>query len=107
MAQAFVLPCSVFHAFAGAAYVAASRTPADGGTYDELAEWRDILFAKINENNSGLKGLDWDYKEAKPQLRIIIDYDRAADLGVNVGTIGRTRGDHAGFTARDHLHRRR
>ena len=35
-------------------------------------------------------GLDWDYKETKPQLRVIIDYDRAAELGVTVGNIGRT-----------------
>jgi multidrug efflux pump len=61
-----------------------------GGTYDELAAWRDTLLAKINENNPGLTGLDWDYKETKPQLRVVIDYDRAADLGVKVGAIGRT-----------------
>ncbi|KPK38514.1 MAG: multidrug transporter AcrB [Gammaproteobacteria bacterium SG8_47] len=61
-----------------------------GGTYEQLAEWRDILLAKINENNPGLEGLDWDYKETKPQLRVVIDYDRAADLGVTVGGIGRT-----------------
>ena len=36
------------------------------------------------------KGLDWDYKETKPQLRVLIDYDRAADLGVTIGEIGRT-----------------
>ncbi|MEJ2320778.1 MAG: efflux RND transporter permease subunit, partial [Gammaproteobacteria bacterium] len=35
-------------------------------------------------------GIDWDYKETKPQLRVEIDYDRAADLGVKVGVIGRT-----------------
>lgn len=61
-----------------------------GGTYQELAAWRDILITKINENNLGLVGLDWDYKETKPQLRVVIDYDRAAELGVAVGTIGRT-----------------
>ena len=61
-----------------------------GGTYEELAEWRDILLAKIEENNPGLVGLDWDYKETKPQLQVIIDYDRAADLGVTVSSIGRT-----------------
>jgi len=61
-----------------------------GGTYAELAEWRDILLAKIEENNPGLAGLDWDYKETKPQLQVIIDYDRAADLGVTVSSIGRT-----------------
>ena len=61
-----------------------------GGTYEELADWRDTLVAKINEDNPGLTGLDWDYKETKPQLKVIIDYDRAADLGVKVGAIGRT-----------------
>ena len=61
-----------------------------GGTYAELAEWRDLLLAKIEESNPGLEGLDWDYKETKPQLQVLIDYDRAADLGVTVGEIGRT-----------------
>ncbi len=61
-----------------------------GGTYQELTEWRDILVEKINQRNPGLVGLDWDYKETKPQLRVHIDYDRAAELGVTVGDIGRT-----------------
>jgi multidrug efflux pump len=61
-----------------------------GGTYEELAKWRDILLEKIDESNPGLTGIEWDYKETKPQLRVDIDYDRAADLGVTVGRIGRT-----------------
>lgn len=61
-----------------------------GGTYAQLAEWRDILLAKIRENNPGLIAIDWDYKETKPQLEVVIDYDRAAELGVTVTTIGRT-----------------
>ncbi len=61
-----------------------------GGTYEELAEWRDILVARINQDNPGLTGLDWDYKETKPQMQVVIDYDRAADLGVTVSNIGRT-----------------
>jgi len=61
-----------------------------GGTYGELAQWRDELMERIDETNPGLEGLDWDYKETKPQLRVVIDYDRAADLGVRVGNIGRT-----------------
>jgi len=61
-----------------------------GGTYEELAQWRDTLVGKINADNPGLVGLDWDYKETKPQLRVVIDYDRAAELGVTLGTIGRT-----------------
>jgi multidrug efflux pump len=61
-----------------------------GGTYEQLAQWRDILVERINADNPGLVGLDWDYKETKPQLRVIIDYDRAAELGVTIGSIGRT-----------------
>ncbi len=61
-----------------------------GGTYEQLAEWRDTLLAKIEEDNPGLEGLDWDYKETKPQLEVVVDYDRAAELGVTVSEIGRT-----------------
>jgi len=61
-----------------------------GGTYEELAEWRDILLEQINLNNPGLESVDWDYKETKPQLEVEIDYNRAAELGVKVDQIGRT-----------------
>jgi multidrug efflux pump len=61
-----------------------------GGSYEELAAWRDRLIAEIEKDNPGLTGIDWDYKETKPQLQVAIDYDRAADLGVSVGTVGRT-----------------
>lgn len=61
-----------------------------GGSYEELAEWRDIILAKIDENNPGLESIDWDYKETKPQIEVVIDTSRAADLGVSVNNIGRT-----------------
>lgn len=61
-----------------------------GGTYEELVAWRDILLSKLEENNPGLLGVDWDYKETKPQLRVRIDYNRAAELGVRIDNIGRT-----------------
>ncbi len=61
-----------------------------GGSYEELREWRDILIAKINENNPGLNGIDWNYKETKPQFEVLIDYDRAASLGVTVSNVGAT-----------------
>ena len=60
------------------------------GDYVELAEWRDILLEQIERENPGLVGIDWDYKETQPQLEVQIDYDRAAELGVTVSTIGRT-----------------
>ncbi|GAB1256632.1 efflux RND transporter permease subunit [Aurantivibrio plasticivorans] len=60
-----------------------------GSTYEELAEWRDIMLEKAQEN-PGIRGLDDDFKETKPQIRIEINRDRAAALGVSVTTIGRT-----------------
>ncbi len=61
-----------------------------GGSYDELAEWRDLLIRAVEADNPGFIGLDWDYKETQPQVRVRIDYDRASDLGVSVAEIGRT-----------------
>jgi len=61
-----------------------------GGSWEQLAEWRETLFDAIDERGLDLPGLDWDYKETKPQLRVDIDYERAAELGVRVEEIGRT-----------------
>jgi len=61
-----------------------------GSNYEELTEWRDILFARINENNPGFNGLESGFKETRPQIDFNIDYDAAADLGVRVNEIGRT-----------------
>ncbi|MES2823150.1 MAG: efflux RND transporter permease subunit [Pseudomonadota bacterium] len=61
-----------------------------GGTYEDLAKWRDILLAKINQQNPGLTNVDWDYKETKPQVEVQVNINRAADLGVSVSNIGHT-----------------
>ncbi len=60
-----------------------------GPEYDELAQWRDRLLARIDENPQ-IFGADSDYKETRPQLRVDIDRERAASLGVSVEEIGRT-----------------
>ncbi|HQX23933.1 MAG TPA: efflux RND transporter permease subunit [Pseudomonadota bacterium] len=60
-----------------------------GPSYQQLAEWRDRMLARIAENPS-LVTVDTDYKETRPQLRIEIDRARAADLGVAVDEIGTT-----------------
>ncbi len=61
-----------------------------GPTYETLAQWRDIVIDAVNENNPGIEGLDSDYKETRPQLDFVVDYERAADLGVTVEEIGTT-----------------
>jgi multidrug efflux pump len=58
-----------------------------GPEYAQLVEWRDKLLARF-EANPKLQGVDTDYKETRPQFRVSVDHDRAADLGVAVADIG-------------------
>ncbi|MCD7097575.1 efflux RND transporter permease subunit [Stenotrophomonas sp. MMGLT7] len=58
-----------------------------GPDYVELAQWRDRMLQRM-EANPGLVGADSDYKETRPQMRVNIDRQRAADLGVPVTAIG-------------------
>ncbi len=60
-----------------------------GSTYEDLVRWRDTILAEAAQND-GLIGLDHDYKETKPQLNVIVDRDRAGDLGVSVVNISRS-----------------
>jgi multidrug efflux pump len=60
-----------------------------GPEYETLAQWRDIVLEEAKKN-PGLTGVDYDYKESKPQLGVKIDRTRAADLGVSIETIGTT-----------------
>jgi multidrug efflux pump len=60
-----------------------------GVDYAQIAQWRDVL-QKQMEANPGLKDVDSDYKETRPQLRVNVDRNRAADLGVSISEIGNT-----------------
>lgn len=60
-----------------------------GPTYETLAQWRDRMLQRMDEN-PGLLNVDYDYKETLPQIRVNIDQARAADLGVPVEAIGNT-----------------
>ena len=61
-----------------------------GGTdYADLAKWRDQLMQRM-EGNPGLSNVQSNYEERKPQVRVAVDRNRAADLGVSLQTVGRT-----------------
>jgi multidrug efflux pump len=60
-----------------------------GPDYESLSKWSAILMNKAREN-PGLESVDTNYKERKPQMRVSIDRDLAADLGVSLQTVGRT-----------------
>jgi len=59
-----------------------------GSSHAEIAQWRDRLLERMNAY-PGLLGIDSDYKETRPQMRVEIDRQRAADLGISVTAIGR------------------
>jgi multidrug efflux pump len=60
-----------------------------GPDFETLAAWRDQIVPRA-EQIPGLIGVDTDYKETRPQLRVAVDRQRAADLGVSVEAIGST-----------------
>ena len=61
-----------------------------GGTdYAELVQWRDVLMERMQEN-PGLTNVQSNYEERKPQVKVSVDRNRAADLGVSLETVGRT-----------------
>ena len=77
-----------------------------GPDYDQLAQWSDKLF-QLAQRNPGLVNVDTTTSERKPQLRVSIDRDRAADLGISLETVGRTLETVLGSTHRDDVHRSR
>lgn len=60
-----------------------------GDSYDKLLVWRDLVLEKANA--SGLfSSIQSDLKETQQQVRLTIDKNRAAALGVTVSDIGTT-----------------
>ncbi len=57
--------------------------------FEELQKMVNAMMAEAR-NFPGLTNLDTDLKLNKPELRISLDRDKAADLGVDVDTVGRT-----------------
>ena len=60
-----------------------------GNTYEELIKWKEILKTEIIKNKN-LVNVDDDLDLTKPQLKIKINADKAADLGVSVDSIAKT-----------------
>lgn len=60
-----------------------------GPDYEQLKQWRDKMQIAM-EAMPELVQVDSDYQETKPQMRVSVDRDRAATLGVSLQTVGRT-----------------
>jgi multidrug efflux pump len=60
-----------------------------GPDYEQLSQWSRQLM-ELAQQNPGLTNVDTNYKERKPQIRVSVDRNRAADLGVSLQTVGST-----------------
>lgn len=60
-----------------------------GTTYEGLQDLVNVILEKAR-GYPGLVNLDTDLKLNKPELQVVVNRDKAADVGVPVATIGRT-----------------
>ena len=60
-----------------------------GPSYEVLSDWAGRVVERARRN-PGLLNVETDYRETRPELRVEIDRDRAADLGVSIEGVGRT-----------------
>ncbi len=60
-----------------------------GPDYETLKGWRNALIQRVQQTGK-VVNLDSDFREAQPDLRVQIDRNRAADLGVSMEAIGNT-----------------
>ena len=60
-----------------------------GNSYEELQGHVNTVMAKLRAY-PGITGLDTDLKLNKPQLRVNVDREKAASMGISMATIGTT-----------------
>lgn len=60
-----------------------------GSRHEEIGEWQEQVIDAASEIPE-IRGLLGTYRPTQPQLRVEVDRDRAADLGVSVSVVGRT-----------------
>ena len=60
-----------------------------GNTYDELEEIQNNVIKKIRLNKN-LSRVESDYNRNKPEVKLIINKNKAKDLGVSAQSIGKT-----------------
>jgi len=58
-------------------------------SYEELAQMAETVMARLRDY-PGLTNIDTDLRLNTPELRVIVNRDKLADVGVNVDVVGRT-----------------
>ncbi|WP_142849325.1 efflux RND transporter permease subunit [Telmatospirillum sp. J64-1] len=65
------------------------RVVIGGPDYESVQEWAERILARA-ETNPGLQNVEIDFEPTRPQFNVVIDRQRADDLGVGIEQIGRT-----------------
>ena len=60
-----------------------------GNTYEELEEIQSNVIRKLRSNEN-LSRIESDYNRNKPEVKLIVNKNKAKDLGVSTRTIGQT-----------------
>ena len=60
-----------------------------GGSFEQLTTWANTLRDKAREN-PGLTDIDLDFNQNQPQMEVLINKERAQQLGVSAASIGST-----------------
>ena len=60
-----------------------------GSSYDELEKIQNELITLLRKNKN-LSEIESDYSRNKPEVKLVINNNKAKDLGVSTQTIGRT-----------------
>ena len=70
-----------------------SRTPlrlvVGGPDYESVQAWAETL-VEAAEQNPGLRDIDINFEQNQPQFDVVLDRERADDLGISAETIART-----------------
>ena len=60
-----------------------------GSTYEELEKIQNIIIKKLRQNRN-LFQIESDYSKNKPEIKLIINKNKAKDLGISTQSIGKT-----------------
>jgi HAE1 family hydrophobic/amphiphilic exporter-1 len=82
-------------AFQGGSRPQTFQVNLSGPELEQLSKYADELIARLKEANQhdptpGIVDLDTTLSLRKPEVQVIVDRDRASDLGIRVGTIADT-----------------
>ena len=60
-----------------------------GPSYESLYKWQNSVISKLRKNR-GLADITSDYSKNKPEVQLVIDENKAKDLGLSIQAIGRS-----------------